>query len=162
MTAETIFRLQKLVRRVPVADHVYEFTSNLIRSTRPNEEGASAYTKSMISWGAGPRASIFLLLAAKARAILLGRFHATEDDVRQMAHSILRHRIMPTFNAEAEGLTTDDIITKLMETPPPLPYCCIQPEKHVFQKRLKPLFAKFPSPNHHASSRFHAVLRHCR
>ena len=136
MTAETIFTLQKLVRRVPVADHVYDFASNLIRSTRPNEEGASSYTKSMISWGAGPRASIFLVLAAKARAILLGRFHATEEDVRAMAHSILRHRIMPTFNAEAEGLTTDDIITALLaghSGPPKMPPGLPKKKKRIYK-----------------------------
>jgi len=114
MASETILQLQGLVRRVPVADHVYQFASNLIRSTRPHEPGASDYTQNMISWGAGPRASIFLILTAKAHAILSGRFHTTEEDVLSVAHAVLRHRIMPTFNAEAEGLTADHLISNLI------------------------------------------------
>lgn len=118
MTKESVHTLQKLVRRVPVADHVYEFASKLIRSTRPIEAGASEYTQKMISFGAGPRASIFLILAAKAHAILSGRHHATEQDVSAMAPAVLRHRIMPTFQAEAEGHTSDDIIATLLEPSP--------------------------------------------
>jgi MoxR-like ATPase len=106
---------QRLVRTVPVADHVYAFAVHLARMTRPEEGQLPDDLADMIQWGAGPRASIYLLMAAKARAILHARFHATTEDVIAVALPVLRHRIIPTFNAEAEGISNDEIIKRLLK-----------------------------------------------
>ena len=110
LTGDEIERMQQIVRKVPVADHVYQFAVRVARLTRPRQRKHASFIDEMVSWGAGPRASIFLLLAAKARAVLQGRYHATTDDVEAMALPVLRHRVIPTFNAEAAGRTTDDIV----------------------------------------------------
>jgi MoxR-like ATPase len=115
LTAEDLIRMQQLVRRVPAADHVYEFAVGLARMTRPEENLLPASLEKMVQWGAGPRAGIFLMLAARARAILNKRYHATTEDVAAVALPVLRHRIIPTFNAEAAGITSDQIITRLLE-----------------------------------------------
>ena len=114
LSADDLITMQKLVRKVPVADHVYEFAVNLARMTRPEENLLPEGLSEMVQWGAGPRASIFLLLAAKARAILHKRHHCTTDDVAAVAVPVLRHRIVRTFNAEAAGISTDQIVTKLL------------------------------------------------
>ena len=106
--------MQRLVRKVPVGDHVFAYATRIVRATRPKAQDSPAVARQMISWGAGPRASIFLVMAAKARALLHGRYHATERDVAAMALSVLRHRIMPTFNAEAEGVTAETLIPQLL------------------------------------------------
>ena len=103
-----------LFRKGPAGDHVFDYATRIVRSTRPKSEAAHPQAQQMISWGAGPRASIFLVLAAKARALLHGRHHATERDVAAMALPVLRHRIMPTFNAEAEGVTPETLIPALL------------------------------------------------
>lgn len=115
LDAEAVARLQRVVRRVPAADHVVSFASGLARATRPRQEEAPDFVREMVGWGAGPRAGIYLVLAAKARAILQGRYHATTADVRAVAHPVLRHRVLTTFNAEAAGVTSDEIITMLIE-----------------------------------------------
>jgi MoxR-like ATPase len=115
LSASDILGLQQLVRRVPVAEHVYEFAVDLARSTRPNAGGGNGYVGQMVNWGAGPRASICLIHAAKARAILHGRYHTTTEDVSAMAPPVLRHRIVPTFHAEASGTDTNAIIRQLLE-----------------------------------------------
>jgi MoxR-like ATPase len=116
ITAAEILSMQQLVRKVPVADHVYEFAVDLARYTRPVAgNGSSGYVKEMVNWGAGPRASICLILAAKARAILHGRHHTTTDDVSAMALPVLRHRIVPTFNAEASGKDENAIVLQVLE-----------------------------------------------
>ncbi|QDU46388.1 ATPase family associated with various cellular activities (AAA) [Symmachiella dynata] len=114
LTAEQLIQMQNVVRKVPVADHVYKFAVTLARMTRPEEGKLPGDLQDMVQWGAGPRASIFLLMAAKARAILHKRYHATASDVAHVALPVLRHRIIPTFNAEAAGVSTDDIIRKLI------------------------------------------------
>ncbi len=114
LTAGQIMRLQELVRRVPVGDHVYEFALNIIRATRPNEPGASDFVRHWLSWGAGPRAGQFLILAGKARALMLGRLHVMTDDIEAAAPAVLRHRLVPNFNAEAEGVTVEQIIAKIL------------------------------------------------
>jgi len=113
ISTEQIMTMQKLVRKVPVADHVYEFAVDLARYTRPVANG-TGYVKEMVNWGAGPRASICLILAAKARAILHGRYHTTTDDVSAMALPVLRHRIVPTFNAEASGKDENAIVQQVL------------------------------------------------
>jgi MoxR-like ATPase len=115
LSAEDLLTMQKLVRKVPVADHVYEFAVNLARMTRPEEKKLPEPLADAIQFGAGPRAGICLLLAAKARAILHKRYHCTTEDVAAVAIPVLRHRIIRTFNAEAAGMTTDHIITKLLQ-----------------------------------------------
>ncbi len=114
LSGEQLIQMQGVVRKVPVAEHVYDFAVRLARMTRPEEGQLPAELQEMVQWGAGPRASIFLLLAAKARAILHKRYHATASDVAHVALPVLRHRIIPTFNAEAEGITTDQIVRKLI------------------------------------------------
>ena len=93
-----------------------DFVLDLVRATRPNESTASEYVKSMLSWGAGPRASQMLVLAGKVRALLQGRTHVTLDDIEALAAPALRHRLVPTFHAEAEGITVDQIIAELVKT----------------------------------------------
>ena len=114
ISGEQILAMQQLVRKVPVADHVYEFAVDLARHTRPLANGAG-YVKEMVNWGAGPRASICLILAAKARAILHGRHHTTTEDVSSMALPVLRHRIVPTFNAEASGKDENAIVAQVLD-----------------------------------------------
>ncbi|QDU78478.1 ATPase RavA [Polystyrenella longa] len=116
ITGEDLLQMQKVVRRVPVADHVYEFAVQLARMTRPEEGLLPDGMGEMVQWGAGPRASIYLLMAAKARAILHERYHATTADVEAVALPILRHRIIPTFNAEAAGVSTDHVIEAIITT----------------------------------------------
>ncbi len=115
LDGEAVARLQKVVRRVPVADHVVAYASQITRASRPREDEAPDFVREMVSWGAGPRAGIYLILAAKARAILQGRFHATTADVRAVALPVLRHRVLTTFNAEAAGVSSDDIVERLVE-----------------------------------------------
>ena len=115
MTVEKILALQELVRRVPVGEHVYEFGADLVRKSRPMRGGNDDFIGQMVSWGAGPRGGIFLLLAAKARAVLHGRYHATTDDVVAMALPVLRHRLVLSFTGEAAGQTPDHIIRRLVE-----------------------------------------------
>ena len=111
LTASQILRLQEIVRKVPVGDHVYEFALNIVRATRPNEPGASDFVRHWLGWGAGPRAGQFLILAGKARALMLGRLHVMTDDIEAAAPAVLRHRLVPNFNAEAEGVTVEQIIS---------------------------------------------------
>jgi len=116
LDAERVLALQRIVRRVPVAEHVARYAMGLARASRPHMDDAPAFVRSYVNWGAGPRASQYLVLGAKARAVLHGRFHATVDDVRAVALPVLRHRIMTNFNAEAEGIKPDDIVRRLMDT----------------------------------------------
>ena len=116
LTADEVLQLQEVVRRVPVADHVIEYAADLARATRPKSPDAPEFVKELVSWGAGPRAGLALVTAAKARAILEGRAYAITEDVRKMALPVMRHRIATTFNAEAAGVTTDSIIERLLET----------------------------------------------
>jgi MoxR-like ATPase len=121
LSGEDILRLQGIVRRVPVADHVFKYARDLARATRPAGNEAPDFINELVNWGAGPRASIYLILAAKARAILHGRYHATTEDIREVALPVLRHRIITTFNAEAAGITTDEIVLRLLsEIKPPM------------------------------------------
>jgi len=114
LTGEDIVRLQQIVRRVPAAEHVFQYARDLARATRPNQPEAPAFINELVQWGAGPRASIYMMLAAKARAILHGRYHATTEDVRAMALPVLRHRVITTFNAEAAGIKADQVVERLL------------------------------------------------
>jgi MoxR-like ATPase len=118
VTGEEIIQCQKTVRLVPLPDHVKQFVLDLVRSARPGEGDVAGWVKEMIDWGPGPRACQQLVLASKSRALMHGRYHVTLDDVLALAHPVLRHRLVPTFNAESEGVSVDDLITRLIEEIP--------------------------------------------
>ncbi len=118
LKGEDILKLQDIVRRVPVAEHVISYAMALARATRVSEGGVPGFIKDWVQWGAGPRASQYLVIGAKAHAILMGRYYVTIEDVQAIAHPVLRHRIVTNFTAEAEGVTTDRIVDKLIEVIP--------------------------------------------
>lgn len=113
VTPEEIIYFQQLVRRVPVPDNVYNYAVSLVAKTRPNTEQANPISNKYLSWGAGPRASQYLILAAKANALLAGKYSPDIEDVRCVATSVLRHRLIRNFTAEAEGVSIEEIISKL-------------------------------------------------
>ncbi len=112
---ESIIGFQDLVFRVPISDNVVNYAVKLAASTRPNENTGSEYVKKWVEWGAGPRASQYLVLGAKAKALLDGRPTPSIEDIQSLAPEILRHRILPNFNAEAEGIKVDDIVNQLIQ-----------------------------------------------
>jgi len=116
ITKNDILELQHLVRRIPVSDNVVNFAVDLARKTRPDKNESSSFVNDFISWGAGPRASQYLILGAKVVAALNGRVTPDIEDVKLVAKPVLRHRIVINFNAEAEGITATDIINKLLST----------------------------------------------
>jgi MoxR-like ATPase len=116
LTNEEILRLQQIVRKIPVSDHVVDYAVSLVRATRPGEDGAPAFINDWLTWGAGPRAAQYLVLGAKARAVLQGRFNVSCNDVRGVALPVLRHRIFTNFNADAEGIKPEDVVKRLLET----------------------------------------------
>jgi MoxR-like ATPase len=118
LSGEDIIKLQDLVYRIPVPDHVYRYAVTLVRKTRKAEEDSPDYVRDWVAWGAGPRASQYLILGAKARSILYGRGYASVEDVKAVAGPVLRHRILLNFNAEAEGVTSDHVIARLMDEVP--------------------------------------------
>jgi MoxR-like ATPase len=117
--AEDIIKHQELVRRVPVPDHIYQYAAQLVRKTRPDGESAPAWMKPLVSWGAGPRAVQYLILGAKSRAALMGSYMVRLDDVQQVAASVLTHRIITTFAAQAEGIDARQIVHRLIEETTP-------------------------------------------
>ena len=118
LSGEQILQLQEVVRQVVTADHVFSYAADLVRATRPKEPTAPKWVSELVAWGAGPRACQYLILGGKARAILHGRLHVTTDDIRAVAAPVLRHRLVTTFNADAEGITTDDVVRKLIQAIP--------------------------------------------
>jgi MoxR-like ATPase len=110
--------MSDLVRRVPVADHLAQYAIRIVRKTRVGRGDKNDFVDRYLSWGAGPRASQFLVLAAKARAALQGRHCVEMADLRAVAHPVLRHRIVTNFNAEADGVTPDHVIDRLLESTP--------------------------------------------
>ncbi|MFA9478459.1 AAA family ATPase [Phycisphaerales bacterium AB-hyl4] len=122
LDAAKVLQIQELVRDVPVADHVVRYALRLARATRLPEPGQAddrpEFMRQYLSWGAGPRASQYLVLGGKARAILDGRTHVTMDDIRHVAAPVLRHRLIANFAAEADGVTTDNLIERLLEAMP--------------------------------------------
>ena len=115
---DQIIDLQKLVRKVPVSDHVIRYTLALVRQTRLGEPGVPKFIKDWLSWGAGPRAVQYLILGGKARALLHGRVHVQTDDIQALAYAVLRHRILTNFTAASEGITPDVVVKKLIEDTP--------------------------------------------
>jgi MoxR-like ATPase len=114
LDAEEITSIQELVPRVPAAEHVHRFALRLVRSTRPEEPGSPPYVKECLEWGAGPRAAQSLIHAARARALILGRFHVTTGDVEALAKPVLAHRLVTNFHAESRGITPIGLIDKLL------------------------------------------------
>jgi MoxR-like ATPase len=112
---EAILKLQQIVRRVLVARPVASFAVKLARATRPRSEDAPDFVKKYLTWGAGPRASQAMLLGAKARALLQGRYHVALEDIQYIAPPVLRHRVVTSFTAEADGVTADQVISRLCE-----------------------------------------------
>ena len=115
LSGDEVIALQEIVRKVPVADHVIRYALQFTRLTRRTEGGCPDFVNEYVGWGAGPRASQYLILAGKARALLKGRYHVSTEDIRQVATPVLRHRIVTNFNAEAEGIKSDTIVKKLIE-----------------------------------------------
>lgn len=117
LQAEDILAIQRLVREVPIADHLVRYALRLVRATR-REEGAPRIVQDYLSWGAGPRASQFLVLAAKARALLAGERHVMPEHLQAVALPVLRHRILTNFNAQADGIAADDVVRELLKIVP--------------------------------------------
>ncbi len=115
LSPEHIVELQELVRRVPASDHVVRYAVNLVRRSRPDHPKAPDFVKEWVAWGAGPRAAQYLTLGAKARAVLQGRYAANSEDVRAVMLPVLKHRVLTNFRAEAENVTSSEVIRKLAE-----------------------------------------------
>src|SRR5205807_3528426 len=118
LSGHQILDLQKLVRRVPVTDHVIQYTLALVRQTRIGEPGVPKFVRDWLSWGAGPRAVQFLILGGKARALLHGRTHVQCEDIQNLAYPVLRHRVLTNFTAASEGVTPDKVIKELIKETP--------------------------------------------
>jgi MoxR-like ATPase len=114
LTSEDIVSLQQLVRKIPVADNVIEYAVNLSHKTRPNAERASSQANEYFNWGAGPRASQYLIVAAKCHALLQGKYSPDIENVKAVAHPILRHRVVRNYKAEAAGLSIDQLISQIL------------------------------------------------
>jgi len=128
LSGRAILNLQKLVYNVAVSEFVVKYVTRLVRATRPADSSAPQFVKDMVDWGAGPRAGQYLILGGKAMAAMDGRFSVSLDDVRKVAGPVLRHRISANFQAQAEGMTTDRLIARLIETVP-------EPEVPKYEKR---------------------------
>jgi MoxR-like ATPase len=118
VTGQDIIDFQELVRRVPVSEPVLRYTLTMVRTTRPNANGAPDFINEWVQYGASVRAAQYLVLGAKARALVNGRYHVTYEDIRALAHPVLRHRILKNFHAESERITTDQIVDQLLEAVP--------------------------------------------
>ena len=118
ISAEEVLRIQDLVRRVAVPHHAVHYALRLVRTTRVNEPDAPDYIKDLLSWGAGPRAVQYLLLAAKAQAVMRGDSAVSSDDIKDAAHPVLRHRVVTTFQADSNGVSSDDVVAQLLEKVP--------------------------------------------
>jgi MoxR-like ATPase len=115
---EDILALQRIVRQVPISDHLIRYSLSLVRQTRPDQLGVPDFIRELIAWGAGPRAVQYLILGAKARALLMGRSHVSVEDIQALARPVLRHRLVLTFTAQSEGVTTDSVVDRLLEATP--------------------------------------------
>jgi MoxR-like ATPase len=115
LTGEDLLALQRIVRKIPVSQHVVDYAVNIARATRPVDGTAPDFVKNYLTWGAGPRAAQYMVLGAKSRALLHGRFNVSTDDVRAVAHPVLRHRIFTNFNADAEGVSADRVVDMLIK-----------------------------------------------
>ena len=122
MSGTDVLRLQEIVRKVPAAEHIVRYAVELVRSTRPSDDSCPDSIKKWVSWGAGPRASQYLVLGAKARAVIQGRYHISCEDIKAVAKPVLRHRVLTSFTAEADGINSlyiIDEILKIVKIPEP-------------------------------------------
>ncbi len=121
LSGKSIVNLQKLVRSVAVSQYIVQYASRIVRATRPKDDSAPDFVKELVDWGAGPRAGQFLIQGGKAHAAMDGRFSVAVEDIQKVAEPVLRHRISTNFQAQAEGMTNEDLIERLLkETPPPV------------------------------------------
>lgn len=118
LSKEDILALQDLVHRVPVADHIFQYVSKLVRSTRPGQANTPEFIENWVSWGCGTRACLALITGAKARAILRGRFNVAMEDVKALAPAVMRHRMGLNFAAQTDGVSTDDVVAQLLDSIP--------------------------------------------
>ncbi|MHC4943544.1 MAG: AAA family ATPase [Planctomycetota bacterium] len=118
LSKEELMQFQLLVRRVPISDHLIQYAMRLARVTRGREEAPLEFVRDSLAWGAGPRATQFMILGAKARALIKARPSVSKEDIQAMVHPVMRHRLITNFSAEAEGITTDRIIDRILETVP--------------------------------------------
>lgn len=118
LTGEEILALQNVVKKIPISDHVLNYGMSIIRLTRPSSQAAPDFIKNWVRWGAGPRAGQYMMLAARAMAVMRGSVNVSCEDVRKVAYPVLRHRIIPNFTAEAEGVDSTQIIKRLISTVP--------------------------------------------
>ena len=118
LSKEEILSLQDLVLRVPVAEHIFQYAAKLVRSTRPGQGDAPEFINEWVSWGCGPRASLNLIIGAKARAILRGRFNVAVEDIQALALPVLRHRMGLNFAAQSDGVNTDRVVEQLIDSIP--------------------------------------------
>ena len=118
LSAEDILEMQNIVRKVPVAPYVIRYAMRFTRLTRKHKGEVPGFIRDFVTWGAGPRATQYLVLGAKARAVLYGRYYVSCEDIREVASPVLRHRIITNFNAEAEGIKPDNIVRRLAEIIP--------------------------------------------
>jgi MoxR-like ATPase len=137
LDARQISDLTRIVRKVPVADHIARYALRLARLTRSQQPDAPDFVRQYVMWGAGPRASQYLVLGAKARAVLQGRYYVSQDDIRAVALPVLRHRIKTNFTADAEGVSTDDIVRRLIAF---LPRIVEESEYDATAKKVPNLF----------------------
>ena len=118
VSREELLAVQELVLAAPVSDHVIDYAVALSAATRPNTSDGVKVAHDYVEWGAGPRASQYLVLGAKARALTSGRYHVSFDDIRSLAHPVLRHRVLTNFHAQSEGITSDTLVDRLLEAVP--------------------------------------------
>jgi MoxR-like ATPase len=135
LSPHEIGELQELVRMVPISDHLIRYTLALVRQTRVREPGAPEFIRDQLAWGAGPRAVQFLILGAKARALVKGRAHVAVEDVQALAKPVLRHRLVVNFAAESEGVTTDELIDQLLASTP------AHEDELIHDERFQKIFA---------------------
>ena len=135
LSPEEILQLQELVRSVPISDHLIRYTLALVRQTRVREAAAADFAREQLAWGAGPRATQFLILGAKARALVRGRPHVALEDIQALAKPVLRHRLVVNFAAESDGVTTDDIVDRLLNVTP------TREDELVHDDRFQKIFA---------------------
>ncbi len=130
LSSADILAIQKVIRKLPVSDHVVDYAVSLVRATRPNEKEAPEFINNVLTWGAGPRAAQYLVLGAKSHALLNGRLNVSCDDVRWAAYPVLRHRLFTNFNADADGMGPDQVIRKLIEQIPESGYAKSESHEH--------------------------------
>jgi MoxR-like ATPase len=148
LSGQDILWIQQLVRQVPTSQHMVDYAVDLARATRPKESSSPDFVKNWLAWGAGPRAAQYLILGAKARAILHGRFAVSAEDIRTMAYPVLRHRLVTNFNADAEGVDVNQVIEKILATVPEPTYgeaVAAKPKRAERQAAAKPQASGTPT-----------------